>query len=115
MISWRDVVPYDTQVLADDKRDGFTLDSSAGSTSSSPSGGLHHLPENHLSDVVSRAAGMSAVLIFQACDVIDTLPATTLNLHRLMRDHAYEVQVHTVAGLDGPLLVGAPQSISIAR
>ena len=95
-ISWRDVQPYDTQVLDGDMRGALTLGLGRFDviTAFRP---LQYLPEDQLRDVVSRAAGMSAVLIFQACDVIDTLPATTLNLHRLMRDHGYEVQVHTLA------------------
>jgi hypothetical protein len=47
------------------------------------------------------------VLILQANDAIDSLPAKTLDLHRVMRDNGYpEVQVHTGQGGAQPLLVG---------
>lgn len=57
--------------------------------------------------IVHKAAAMNAVLILQANDEIDSLPARTLDLHRLMRDNGYpEVQVHTREGVTQPLLVG---------
>ena len=47
------------------------------------------------------------MLILQANDEIDSLPAKTLDLHRLMRDNGYpEVQVHTRERVAQPLLVG---------
>jgi hypothetical protein len=50
---------------------------------------------------------MGAVLILQANDAIDNVPAKTLDLHRMMRDNGYpEVQVHTGQGGAQPLLVG---------
>jgi hypothetical protein len=113
VISWRDVEPYDTQV-GGDLRDVLAGDRGRFDVITG-FGALHYWPESHLRDVVSRAAAMSTVLIFQAHDVIESLPATTLNLHRLMRDHGYEIQLHTIAGRDGPLLIGVPQSISTGR
>ena len=60
--------------------------------------------------IISKAASMGAVLILQANEAIDNLPAKTLDLHRLMRDNGYpEIQVHTPAGFARPLLVGYTQ------
>ena len=54
------------------------------------------LPEADMARIIQKAASMNAVLILQANDAIDSLPAKTLDLHRLMRDNGYpDVQVHT--------------------
>jgi hypothetical protein len=57
--------------------------------------------------IIQKAASMGAVLILQANDAIDSVPAKTLDLHRMMRDNGYpDVQVHTREGAGQPLLVG---------
>jgi hypothetical protein len=67
---------------------------------------LSFLPEADMARIIQRAASMNAVLILRANDGIDSLPAKTLDLHRLMHDNGYpEVQVYT-RGVTQPLLVG---------
>ena len=39
--------------------------------------------------IIRKAASMNAVLILQANEAVDNLPAKTLDLHRLMRDNGY--------------------------
>ena len=106
ILSWRDVHPYDTQVLSGDMRlflseDLGSFDVVAALCS------LSFLPDADMARIIHKAASMNAVLILQANDEIDSLPAKTLDLHRLMRDNGYpEVQVHTREGVTQPLLVG---------
>ena len=106
ILSWRDVRPYDIQVLSGDMRlflseDLGTFDVVTALCS------LYYLPEEQMAPIVQKAASMNAVLVLQADDTLDSLPAKTLALHRLLRDNGYpEVQVHTPEGLTRPLLVG---------
>lgn len=106
ILFWRDVHPYDIQVVSGDIRLFLSEDLGAFDvvTALCP---LSFPPEADMARIVHKAAAMNAVLILQANDEIDSLPARTLDLHRLMRDNGYpEVQVHTREGVTQPLLVG---------
>ena len=106
ILSWRDVRPYDIHVLTGDMRLFLTEDLGVFEVVTAFCS-LYYLPEEDMARIIRKAAGMGAVLILQANDAIDNLPAKTLDLHRLMRDNGYpEVQVHTPAGFARPLLVG---------
>lgn len=107
VISWRDVRPYDTQVLQGDMRLFLTADLGSFDVVTALSA-LHYLPGDEMAHVISRAAAMDTVLILQPHDAIESLPARTVDLHRLMRDNGYDVQIHTATGCDRPLLVGSP-------
>jgi hypothetical protein len=107
VISWRDVKPYDTQVLQGDMRLFLTADLGSFDVVTALSA-LHYLPADEMAHVISRAAAMGTVLILQPHDAIESLPARTVDLHRLMRDNGYDVQIHTATGCDRPLLVGSP-------
>ena len=107
VISWRDVRPYDTQVLQGDMRLFLTADLGSFDVVTALSA-LHYLPGDEMAPVISRAAAMGTVLILQPHDAIESLQARTVDLHRLMRDNGYDVQIHTATGCDRPLLVGSP-------
>jgi Methyltransferase domain len=115
ILSWRDVRPYDIHVVTGDMRLFVTEDLGSFDvvTAFCP---LYYLPEQDLARIVQKAASMHAVLILQADDAIDSLPAKMLNLHRLMRDNGYpEVQVHTPGDQRRPLLVGFTHVSAAAR
>jgi hypothetical protein len=77
---------------------------------------LYYVPEDDMARIIRKAASMNAVLILQANEAVDNLPAKTLDLHRLMRDNGYpEIAVHTPAGFARPLLVGYTQFTAINR
>lgn len=106
ILSWRDVHPYDIQVLSGDMRLFLSEDLGAFDVVTALCS-LCFPPEADMARIIQKAASMNAVLILQANDALDNLPAKTLDLHRLMRDNGYlEVQVHTREGIAQPLLVG---------
>jgi hypothetical protein len=106
ILSWRDVHPYDIQVLSGDIRLFLSEDLGSFDVVTALSS-LCFLPEADMARIIQKAASMGAVLILQANDAIDNVPAKTLDLHRMMRDNGYpEVQVHTREGGGQPLLVG---------
>jgi hypothetical protein len=106
ILSWRDVHPYDIQVLSGDMRLFLSEDLGSFDVVTALCS-LSFLPEADMARIIHKAASMNAVLILQANDEIDSLPAKTLDLHRLMRDNGYpEVQVHTREGVTQPSLVG---------
>ena len=106
ILSWRDVHPYDIQALSGDMRLFLSEDLGSFDVVTALCS-LSFLPEGDMARIIQRAASMNAVLILQANDEIDSLPAKTLDLHRLMHDNGYpEVQVYTREGVTQPLLVG---------
>ena len=106
ILAWRDVHPYDAQVLTGDMRLFLSEDLGSFEVVTALCS-LSFLPDADMARIIRKAASMNAVLILQANDEIDSLPAKTLDLHRLMRDNGYpEVQVHTREGVTQPLLVG---------
>jgi hypothetical protein len=106
ILSWRDVHPYDIRVLSGDMRLFLSEDLGSFDVVTALCS-LSFLPEADMARIIHKAASMNAVLILQANDEIDSLPAKTLDLHRLMRDNGYrEVQVHTREGVTQPSLVG---------
>lgn len=115
ILSWRDVRPYDIQVLTGDMRLFLTQDLGRFDVVTAFCS-LYYLPEEDMARIIRKASGMDAVLILQANEAIDNLPARTLDLHRLMRDNGYpSVQVHTPAGFSRPLLVGYTQLEATVR
>ena len=106
IVSWRDVHPYDSQVLSGDMRLFLSEDLGSFDVVTALCS-LSFLPEADMARIIHKAASMNGVLILQANDAIDSLPAKTLDLHRLMRDNGYpEVQIHMREGVTQPLLVG---------
>lgn len=106
ILSWRDIHPYDIQVASGDIRLFLSEDLGSFDVVTALCS-LCFLPEADMARIIQKAASMNAVLILQANDAIDNLPAKTLDLHRLMRDNGYtDVQVHTREGVAQPLLVG---------
>lgn len=106
ILSWRDVHPYDIQVVSGDIRLFLSEDLGSFDVVTALSS-LCFLPEADMARIIQKAASMGAVLILQANDAIDNIPAKTLDLHRMLRDNGYpEVQVHTREGGGQPLLVG---------
>jgi SAM-dependent methyltransferase len=115
IMSWRDVRPYAIQVLTGDMRLFLTQDLGRFDVVTAFCS-LYYLPEEDMARIIRKAASMNALLILQANEAIDNLPAKTLDLHRLMRDNGYpEIQVHTPAGFARPLLVGYTQIGSTVR
>jgi SAM-dependent methyltransferase len=115
IMSWRDVRPYRIEVVTGDMRLFLTEDLGSFEVVSAFCS-LYYLPEEDMGRIVAKAASMGAVLILQANEAIDNLPARTLDLHRLMRDNGYaEIEVHTPAGFAHPLLVGYTVAGSLTR
>jgi SAM-dependent methyltransferase len=113
ILSWRDVRPYDIHVLTGDMRLFISEDLGVFEVITAFCS-LYYLPEEDMARIIRKAASMGAVLILQANDAIDNLPAKALDLHRLMHDNGYpEVQVHTPAGFARPLLVGFTSLASV--
>jgi 2-polyprenyl-3-methyl-5-hydroxy-6-metoxy-1,4-benzoquinol methylase len=72
---------------------------------------LYYLPEDDMARVIRRAASMGATLILQANEAIHNLPASAMQLARLMGANGYpRVRVTERPGFARPLLVGVPQS-----
>lgn len=109
ILSWRDVRPYGIQVVTGDMR-LFLIQDLGRFDVVTAFCSLYYLPEEDMARIIRKAASMGAVLILQANEAIDNLPAKTLDLHRAMRENGYpEIQVHTPAGFARPLLVGYTQ------
>jgi len=115
ILSWRDMRSYDIDVLTGDMRLFLTKDLGTFDVVTAFCS-LYYLPEEDMARIIRKAASMQAVLILQANEAIDNLPAKTLDLHRLMRDNGYpEISVHTPAGYARPLLVGHPEVSARSR
>ena len=57
--------------------------------------------------IVRTAASMGAVLVLQANEAIDNLPAKAADLLALMEQHGYsKVDLHAPVGFVRPLLIG---------
>jgi hypothetical protein len=109
ILSWRDMRSYHIDVMTGDMRLFLTHDLGAFDVVTAFCS-LYYLPEEDMARIISKAASMNAVLILQANETIDNLPARTLDLHRLMRENGYpQIAVHTPAGYSRPLLVGYTQ------
>jgi 2-polyprenyl-3-methyl-5-hydroxy-6-metoxy-1,4-benzoquinol methylase len=115
ILGWRDMRSYDIEVVTGDmrlflNRDLGTFDVVTAFCS------LYYVPEDDMARIIRKAASMNAVLILQANEAVDYLPAKTLDLHRLMRDNGYpEIAVHTPSGIARPLLVGYTQFTATNR
>jgi 2-polyprenyl-3-methyl-5-hydroxy-6-metoxy-1,4-benzoquinol methylase len=116
ILSWRDVRPYNIQVLTGDMRLFLTEDLGRFDVVTAFCS-LYYLPEDDMARIVRKAASMNAVLVLQANEGIENgLPGKTLDLHRLMRDNGFpEIAVHTPAGFSRPLLVGYTDASTGAR
>ena len=115
ILAWRDMRAYNIQVLTGDMRIFLTQDLGTFDVVTAFCS-LYYLPEEDMARIIHKAAAMDAVLILQANEAIDNLPAKTLDLHRLMRENGYpEISVHTPAGFARPLLVGHTHATSGAR
>jgi SAM-dependent methyltransferase len=115
ILAWRDMRSYDIEILTGDMRLFLTRDLGAFDVVTAFCS-LYYLPEDDMARIVAKAASMNAVLILQANEAVDNLPARTLDLHRLMRDNGYpEIAVHTPAGFARPLLVGYTHANAINR
>jgi SAM-dependent methyltransferase len=106
ILAWRDMRSYDIEIRTGDMRLFLTEDLGTFDVVTAFCS-LYYLPEQDMARIIHKAASMDAVLILQANEAVDNLPAKTLELHRLMRDNGYsEISVHTPAGFARPLLVG---------
>jgi SAM-dependent methyltransferase len=121
ILAWRDMRAYDIHVLTGDMRLFLTEDLGRFDVVTAFCS-LYYLPEEDMARIIWKAASMNAVLILQANEAIDNLPAKTLDLHRLMRANGYtDVAIHTPDGFARPLLVGwtaasaAPHGRDLAR
>jgi SAM-dependent methyltransferase len=115
ILSWRDVRPYAIEILTGDMRLFLTADLGEFDVVTAFCS-LYYLPEEDMARIVTKAAAMNAVLILQANEAIDDLPAKTLDLHQLMRENGYpEIEVHTPGGFARPVLVGHTRAGAGAR
>jgi hypothetical protein len=106
ILAWRDIRDYDLQIRTGDMR--LFLSENLGSFDVVTAFcSLYHLPEADMAAVIRKAASMGAVLILQANDAIDDLPAKRGDLSRLMRENGYpSVTIYSPPGFMRPLLVG---------
>jgi hypothetical protein len=66
--------------------------------------------------IMRKAAAMGAVMILQANDAIDNLPAKREDLARLMRENGYpSITIYAPPGFARPLLVGVPTPAHLRR
>jgi len=108
ILAWRDICRYDVEILTGDMR-MFLSDDLGPFDVVTAFCSLYYLPEADMARVIGKAAAMGAVLILQANDAIDNLPAKRGDLHRLMRDNGYpDITVYAPPGFSRPLLVGWP-------
>ena len=115
ILAWRDMRPYNIQVITGDMRVFLTQDLGAFDVVTAFCS-LYYLPEDDMARIIRKAAAMNAVLVLQANEAIDNLPAKTLDLHRAMRDNGYtDISVHTPSGFARPLLVGRTQHAAAGR
>jgi 2-polyprenyl-3-methyl-5-hydroxy-6-metoxy-1,4-benzoquinol methylase len=108
ILAWRDIRSYDIEIRTGDMRMFLSEDARAFDVVTAFCS-LYYLPEPDMARIVRRAASSGAVLILQANDAIDNLPAKRDDLHRLMLENGYsDVRVHEYPGFARPLLVGMP-------
>ena len=108
VLAWRDIRPYDIEIRTGDMRMFLSEDLHAFDVVTAFCS-LYYLPESDMARVVRKAASSGVVLILQANDAIDNLPAKRDDLHRLMLENGYsDVRVHGYRGFARPLLVGMP-------
>jgi 2-polyprenyl-3-methyl-5-hydroxy-6-metoxy-1,4-benzoquinol methylase len=106
ILGWRDIRAYDLEVVTADMRLFLTEDWGRFDVVTAFCS-LYYLPLPDMAAVVRAAAAMAAVLVLQANDAIDNLPAKTADLRALMQQNGYpNVAVHAPRGFARPLLVG---------
>jgi hypothetical protein len=106
ILAWRDICSYDIDVRTGDMRMFLTGDLGEFDVVTAFCS-LYYLPEADMARTIERAAQMRAVLVLQANDAIDNLPARRGDLERLMRANGYsDVTLHAPTGFTRPLLVG---------
>ena len=115
ILAWRDIRSYDIDILTGDMRLFLTRDLGTFDVVTAFCS-LYYLPEDDMARIIRKAAAMNAVLVLQANEAVDNLPARTLDLHRLMTENGYqEIVVHTPPGFARPLLVGTTHLAVISR
>jgi len=108
ILAWRDIRDYDLQILTGDMRMFLTGNLGTFDVVTAFCS-LYYLPEPDMAAVIRKAASMRAVLILQANDAIDNLPAKREDLARLMRENGYpSITIYAPPGFARPLLVGVP-------
>jgi SAM-dependent methyltransferase len=115
ILAWRDIRNYDLQILTGDMR-MFVTGTLGTFDVVTAFCSLYYLPEPDMAAVIHKAAAMGAVLILQANDAIDNLPAKREDLARLMRENGYpSITIYAPPGFARPLLVGAPTPAHLRR
>ena len=111
ILAWRDIRDYDLQILTGDLR-MFLTEALGTFDVVTAFCSLHSLPEAELAAIVRRAAAMGAVLILQANEALEDLPARRDTLGRLMRENGFpSLTVYAPHGFRRPLLVGVPAPV----
>lgn len=106
ILEWRDIRRYDIQIISGDMRLFLTepwghFDVVTAFCS------LYYLPLADMARIVRTAASMGAVLVLQANEAINNLPAKTTDLRLVMEQHGYSnVALHAPPGFARPLLIG---------
>jgi 2-polyprenyl-3-methyl-5-hydroxy-6-metoxy-1,4-benzoquinol methylase len=109
ILAWRDICRYDIDIRTGDMRMFLTGELGEFDVITAFCS-LYYLPEADMARIIERAARQRAVLILQANDAIDNLPARRGDLERLMRANGYaDVTLHAPTGFTRPLLVGRPE------
>jgi len=109
ILAWRDICRYDIDIRTGDMR-MFLTDDLGEFDVVTAFCSLYYLPEADMVRIIECAAQQRAVLVLQANDAIDNLPARRADLQRLMRANGYsDLSVYAPAGFTRPLLVGRPE------
>ena len=115
ILAWRDIRDYDLQILTGDMRMFLTGNLGTFDVVTAFCS-LYYLPEADMAAIIRKAAAMGAVMILQANDAIDNLPASREALARLMRENGYpSLTVYAPPGFTRPLLVGVPTPAHLRR
>jgi 2-polyprenyl-3-methyl-5-hydroxy-6-metoxy-1,4-benzoquinol methylase len=115
ILAWRDIRDYDLQILTGDMRMFLTGNLGTFDVVTAFCS-LYYLPEADMAAIVRKAAAMGAVMILQANDAIDNLPAKRDVLARLLRDNGYpSLTVYAPPRFARPLLVGVPTPVHLRR
>ena len=110
ILSWRDMRAYDIQILTGDMRQFLTGDLGSFDVVTAFCS-LYYLAEDEMARIIAKAASLGAVLVLQANDAIDNLPATTDDLQRLMFGNGYRtVDVIRAPNFARPLLIGTTRA-----
>ena len=114
ILAWRDMYRYGIRIVTGDMRLPLTQQWGRFDVITAFCS-LYYLPVRDMERVIRFASSMAAVLVLQANEAIDNLPAKASTLQMLMQENGYSnVAVHAPRAFARPLLVGHPDTFTRA-